>query len=163
MRVEDFWHIIEKARLEVDEEIDRQCSALKSSLLQLESSDMQAFETHYYDALDAAYRQDLWAAAYLINDGCSDDGFDYFRDWLIAQGESVYRAALRNPDSLAAVITPGECEADMLRLMVVRAYEEKFGQDMPVRPRPPVPLQGEPWDEEALEDMFPQIAARIAE
>jgi hypothetical protein len=31
--------------------------------------------------MDRSYRNDLWAAGYLINGGCSDDGFDYFRGW----------------------------------------------------------------------------------
>jgi len=37
--------------------------------------------------------------------GCSDDSFDYFRGWLIAQGKDVYLAALHDPDSLADVET----------------------------------------------------------
>ena len=51
-----------------------------------------------------AYRWDLWAAAYLIQGGCSDDGFEYFCDWLISLGKHRFEAALRNPDSLAEVI-----------------------------------------------------------
>jgi hypothetical protein len=31
----------------------------------------------------------MWVAAYLMNGGCSDDGFDYFRGWLIAQGRTT--------------------------------------------------------------------------
>jgi Protein of unknown function (DUF4240) len=33
-----------------------------------------------------SYRDPLWAAAYLVNGGCSDDGFEYFRGWLIMHG-----------------------------------------------------------------------------
>ncbi|VVE59175.1 hypothetical protein PAN31117_05280 [Pandoraea anapnoica] len=39
----------------------------------------------------------------MINGGCSDDGFDYFRGWLIAQGKRVFMLALAEPDSLAEV------------------------------------------------------------
>ena len=39
--------------------------------------------------MDDSYRWDLWGAAYLANGGCSDDGFDYFRGWLIGQGRKV--------------------------------------------------------------------------
>ena len=52
--------------------------------------------------MDRAYRQELWGAAYLINGGCSDDGFVYFLGWLIAQGRDVYQAALPDPDSLVS-------------------------------------------------------------
>lgn len=34
----------------------------------------------------ALYRRDLWAAAYIIGGGCSDDSFIDFRAGLIAQG-----------------------------------------------------------------------------
>jgi hypothetical protein len=51
--------------------------------------------------LDASYREDLWGAAYLINGGCSDDGFDAFRGWLMTQGRTVFARAVAEPDSLA--------------------------------------------------------------
>jgi hypothetical protein len=50
---------------------------------------------------DALYRYDLWAAAYLIGGGCSDDGFIDFRAGLIAQGRDWYHKAAASPDSLA--------------------------------------------------------------
>src|SRR5262249_27787935 len=52
----------------------------------------------------AAYREDLWAAAGLINCGASDDGFCYFRCWLVGRGKEVYEAAIEDPDSLADVV-----------------------------------------------------------
>ena len=50
---------------------------------------------------DALYRNDLWAAAYLIGGGFSDDGFIDFRAGLIAQGRDWYNKAAAAPDSLA--------------------------------------------------------------
>src|SRR5207249_5020548 len=49
---------------------------------------------------------------YLINGGCSDDGFEYFRGWVILRGRKAYEAAMKNPDSLAGVVDPDEefCE-----------------------------------------------------
>jgi Protein of unknown function (DUF4240) len=49
----------------------------------------------------ALYRYDLWAVAYLIGGGCSDDGFIDFRAGLIAQGREWYQKAAASPDSLA--------------------------------------------------------------
>jgi hypothetical protein len=51
-------------------------------------------------------RSSLWAAAYVINGGCSDDGFDYFRAWLMLQGQGTFGQAVADLDSpadLAAV------------------------------------------------------------
>ena len=33
--------------------------------------------------------------------GCSDDGFDYFRGWLIARGRQAFDQAVADPDALA--------------------------------------------------------------
>ena len=48
-----------------------------------------------------SYHYNLWDAAHLIVQGCSDDWFEYFRAWLISMGREVYEQALQNPDSLA--------------------------------------------------------------
>ncbi|MEK2493663.1 DUF4240 domain-containing protein [Kitasatospora purpeofusca] len=46
----------------------------------------------------------LWSAADRIEGGlCSDDGFDYFALWLVAQGQETYGAVLADPDALAGV------------------------------------------------------------
>ena len=42
----------------------------------------------------------------MINGGSSDDGFHYFRAWLISRGQAVYEAAVANPDSLAGLTEP---------------------------------------------------------
>src|SRR5436190_6629643 len=60
---------------------------------------------HWFDTFtNRAYTVDLWGAGYLINGGCSDDGFYYFRNWLIGQGKEVYDKAVADPDSLADVV-----------------------------------------------------------
>lgn len=43
----------------------------------------------------------LWSI--IIHGGCGDDAFWDFRAGLVALGRKVYEAALKNPDSLAAV------------------------------------------------------------
>ncbi|WP_257233953.1 DUF4240 domain-containing protein [Streptomyces sp. JV178] len=54
-----------------------------------------------WDLLGTSYRAPLWAAAFTINGGCSDDGFDYVRGWLVLQGHEVFERAVADPDSLA--------------------------------------------------------------
>jgi len=48
-----------------------------------------------------SYRVDLWGAAYLINGGCSDDAFEYFRGWLIVQGRGTYERIVADPPILS--------------------------------------------------------------
>ena len=52
-----------------------------------------------------SYDWNLWGAAYLMKGGCSDDAFDYFRGWLVAQGRRVWsercRTRTRWPNSVS--------------------------------------------------------------
>ena len=61
----------------------------------------------------ALYRRDVWAAAYLIAGGCSDDSFIDFRAGLIARGRDWYHRAAASPDSLAG--HPAVADASRLR------------------------------------------------
>jgi hypothetical protein len=101
------------------------------------------------EKLKSAYTWPLWGAAYLINGGCSDDGFEYFRCWLISRGREIFDAAVAEPDSLASVVDPDddhhECEA--LLYVALQTYEEVAGKQMPrdAKKCPPEPI-GESWD-----------------
>ena len=51
---------------------------LSAELAKLDPRDIVAFDLRFDALTDAAYRDDLWEAASLINGGASDDGFYYF-------------------------------------------------------------------------------------
>ena len=85
-----------------------------------------------------SYRTLLWAAASLINGGCGDDGFEYFRGWLIVQGREVFEGSVADPDSLADMPVigppgigkpPTECEETLY--IVMRAHKVATGQELP--------------------------------
>lgn len=162
MDLEQFWALIAQSRQDAAGNLSAQEKALAKLLAELEPDELVDFDKHYHDMLDVAYRWDLWAAAYILNGGCSDDGFDYFRDWLIAQGETVFVAALQNPESLCAVAVPYACEAETFRYIVGEVYEEKFDAALPFALRDPAPLQGEEWDEDTVETLYPKLAALVA-
>lgn len=105
MTRKQFWDHIEKTRRR---DTDAHAERLVKRLAKLPEKEILNFCHLWDEALDAAYNWNLWGAAYVINAGCSDDGFEYFRGWLIMQGRKVYEAALKDPDSLAAVIDPEE-------------------------------------------------------
>jgi hypothetical protein len=87
-----------------DEWLDTLCP----ELAKLDLDELAFFDNRFDELTDAAYRRDLWSVAALINCGASDDGFYYFRCWLVGMGKLVYEAALANPDSLADVCVPEE-------------------------------------------------------
>ena len=100
MDAESFWKVIQQAKRASHGEIAQQVEFLTQKLEQLSVDDIIAFERLFIQFMDESYHADLWGAAYLINGGCSDDGFDYFRGWLIAQGEKAFAAAIQNPQTL---------------------------------------------------------------
>ena len=95
-----FWKLIDTAREKAGCWQDM-LEPLVESLSKLNESDIIRFKQINDEYQDLAYKEKLWGAAFVINCGCSDDGFSDFRAWLIAQGKEVYMNALANPDSLA--------------------------------------------------------------
>lgn len=80
----------------------------------------------------------FWAAAYVINGGCSDDGFEYFRGWLITQGREVFQQALSDADSLAdhppvqaAAAEWEDLECELTLGIAYDAYQRATGEPMP--------------------------------
>lgn len=162
MNNDQFWDIIVRSRRSTAGDIEEQSAALAEILSSLTREELIAFDTLYRDRLDQAHHWDLWAAAYILNGGCSDDGFDYFCDWLIAQGREVYEAALLQPESLVNVAQPYECEAEIFRYVMGEVYAEKFGADLPIAKRAPAVIQGEEWDEDTVGSKYPKLAAVMA-
>jgi hypothetical protein len=100
MDIGAFWDIIEAARAHTGpgRPFDE---VLTSRLASLTRQDILAYHERFDQVHAAVYRWDLWAAAYLIGGGCSDDSFIDFRAGLIAQGRQWYHKAAASPDSLA--------------------------------------------------------------
>jgi hypothetical protein len=97
---ETFWGIIETARSQSGPELPFD-QALTRQLASLTEDGIFEFQETFYQLRNALYRWDVWAAAYLIGGGCSDDSFIDFRAGVIAQGREWYEKAQASPDSLA--------------------------------------------------------------
>lgn len=105
MDIDTFWALIAAARARVTDPADAEAVATEASALLAARppDEIVAAQQVFWDLMAESYRNPLWAAAYLVNGGCSDDGFDYFRGWLIAQGREVFERAVQDPDTLADV------------------------------------------------------------
>ncbi len=107
MNQDQFWELIETSRHISNNDQELQLKHLQQTLETLPATELIAFQQHFNQLFKVSYRADLWGAAFLMNGGASDDGFDYFRGWLILRGRSVFEAALENPDSLAETVPEG--------------------------------------------------------
>lgn len=106
MNHNQFWDIVDEACQRDPRLAEEWDQRLFDALVKLPADEIIEWN-HIFDRLaKTAYFTDMWAAAYHINGGASDDGFYYFRCWLIGMGRDVYGAAVANPDSLADVVSP---------------------------------------------------------
>ncbi|MGW1067964.1 DUF4240 domain-containing protein [Streptomyces aureus] len=100
MDTTEFWTVIEAARSAATE--DRPfAEVLTDELATRTKEDILCYQERFDEASGAVYRWDVWAAAYLIGGGCSDDSFMDFRAGLVAQGRDWYERAAASPDRLA--------------------------------------------------------------
>ncbi|AXE18469.1 hypothetical protein DR864_12245 [Runella rosea] len=128
----DFWNIIERAKKSSEGDYEYQADLLTELLQSRPISEIIEFDNIFSELHRKSYRSDWWGAAYLINGGCSDDGFDYFRAWVISRGQKAYYEAWKNPESLLKYINEdniGECYAETLMYSASIAYEQKTDKD----------------------------------
>jgi len=67
-----FWSLIDTSRDEGQDDIERQIAVLTGVLEELRPEEIIEFDRIFREHLAMAYRWDLWAAASIINGGCSD-------------------------------------------------------------------------------------------
>ncbi|MFI4860069.1 MAG: DUF4240 domain-containing protein [Phycisphaerales bacterium JB063] len=160
-----FWKMIEDAKSECDGDPYEQAELLQSALADGSPEDILAFDRHFSELHAASYGWPLWGAAYLINGGCSDDSFDYFRAWLIGQGQAVFEKALADPDSLAELEDLEEDATDGEDILAAAydAYQSATGEDLPITKRA-YPELGEDWDfddDDEMKSRYPKLFAKF--
>lgn len=103
MDEQGLWELIEAARGQAGDPADAEAVAARAvTLLSARPpGEIVAADEVLWGLMAGSYRHPLWAAAYLVNGGCSNDGFEYFRGWLIMQGREVYDRVVADPDALA--------------------------------------------------------------
>ena len=164
MEWKQFWKVLEAA-YRPDGPDHFEC--FKAELDRLRWFEVVEFQARFDEAMAAANLLDLWGAAYLINGGCSDDGFRDFRAWLVGRGRHAYEAALKHPDSLADILDGDPVDGFGLDAAAIRVYESKTGLsdfyerlDRAEKDLPPPPPEGIDWDfedENEMKSRFPKL------
>ena len=164
-----FWAIIERSCEESHGRSEDQLAAVRRQLEALSPEDIAAFHSRFDECVAEAHRSELRSAAYVINGDCSDEGFEYFRNWLISKGRKVYEAALRDPETLSEVAAdPDDCQFEEIGYVATQVWERKTGKDLSRFPFPdlerPDSPSGEDWSEDSdeLERRFPKLWKRFA-
>jgi hypothetical protein len=173
MDTAQFWGIIEESRAGFDPSVrdgnmDEQLRRFEAALGGLTPELVVEFQRELERRMDEAYRWDLWGAAYIIEGGCSDDGFTDFRSWLISMGRDVYVAALRDPESLVDVADASGVETtsfEEFQYVPTQVYEDKTEKRMPNgEGRHAAEPAGAEWQEDSdeLARRWPKLWAKYA-
>ena len=159
----EFWKTIDAALRpgEYSEAVNHE--VLREALVALKRPDLLDFAKHMHAAMENAFSTELWGAGYLINGGCTEEEFIYFRGWVISLGSRAYRDAVRNPDILADCVDPdadAHEDADLLGL-AFDVYTERKGSDEGFDfESQSKELSGDEWDFEDENEMsarFPRL------
>ena len=162
MTLDQFWTIIEEVHRDSGGDMDAKCELLAKKLRQLALDEVRSFHEHFTLQYYRAYDWGLWAAAYIIGHGCSDDSFMDFRNTLISMGRETFEKALANPESLADMDYDAEtAHYEGFQYVKRRVFEEMSGgQELPIiRPRPTEPA-GDKWPENKVGQLYPKLAAK---
>jgi hypothetical protein len=155
-----FWELIDHGL--GDQPMGERLDSLPDRLALFKPAAIRKFDRILREQDAAAYRTDIWALAYLLQGGCSDDSFDAFRGWLILQGRAVFEATLASPDDFDVTLHHGESGGmDALRAVAPMAFDLREGKVMKPVKGPPLELTGPEIEEEESREHLPNVAAGV--
>lgn len=174
----EFWRLIEESK-----RFDVQAEWLTEALFQKKIAEVLEFEFIFQGLMNKIYQSRLWGAAFVLMGGCSDDAFDYFRGWLIGQGEEIYNKVMKDPEYLAEYISEDNLDdegfpqnEELLSVgldtyTLIKTGDTDWDDDIydeMLEELEKMGLQTEEdiefdWEEDDLEELFPALWARFGE
>ena len=100
MDLAEFWDLIDRSGQASAHPYDR-TDWLEAELRDRPLDDLLEFQARLEEQDSRAMTWLMWAAAAQIRNGCSDDGFEDFRMWLIGLGREAFERVVQEPDRLA--------------------------------------------------------------
>ena len=159
MDSDTFWKIIASSKSNSSGDYEKQQTELEKELLKLTAIEILEFDNRFRTLRGEVYNWDFWAAAYIINGGCSDDCYSDFRGWLIGQGKSTFENAVKDINTLTQLEDTNDGDWEGLSYVPTDAYEKKTGNDMPQGIRENMEITGVEWNEEGddLKNKYPEL------
>ncbi len=168
MDVKTFWELIDESAGDG--------KRLATLLQEQKPEDVRGFGDILDLHFSKAFNWNLWAAAYLINGGCSEEEFDQFLYWLISLGENTYENALEDPDNLIDVVKEDTSTFNDDIIVAIARTLDKLGKEIEGKSNVTIPAdlmqfqnkprkpRGKEWktDDDLLE-MFPKLGERFGE
>lgn len=162
MPEDKFWQLIDNSITESNSNYQVQIVSLKQILAKLSPEEIIQFNNTFYSLMGMAYDNKLWGAAYVINGGCSDDDFEYFREYLIAHGKDKFYQTLKDPESCAPWIKTEEDDNwDGILYSAAGAYKIVTNKELPATDQVKYELKGEAFDEDTVDKQYPVLAKKF--
>ncbi|HEX6713722.1 MAG TPA: DUF4240 domain-containing protein [Thermoleophilaceae bacterium] len=161
-----FWQLIAETRDAAGNDSGEQSSLIEERLSKLPPRTIVEF-ARFRERLDRrAYTWQMWGAASVIEDGCSDDCFRDFRGYVISLGRGPYEKALIDPDSLASVAQDAETgDWENADNVAPDAYSSATGDDFPLDDSdlsgPPAGMPFDVHDAATLAHRYPKLVSRF--
>lgn len=159
-RIDDevFWELISRAKV-AGPSTSEQLAVLGELLRTFKPGDIKRFGALYAANMRKLYHWNVWALAYAANGGCSDDGFEAFRTWLILQADpDLLDFAVSDPAAAARQVPPDADWPDGPCVwMIEEAYLQREGSPMEL---PMIDLEkpkGRKWAEDELARIHPEL------
>jgi len=126
-----FWNIIDKSLKNTNNQ-EEQEQFLIREISTLTPHEMIGFRLRTDKLLCDTYNSEMWCAGYIMNGGCSDDAFEYFRNWIISRGQEVFYKAKENPDNLISEVSNDIefYDFESFWYVALEAFNEKTGKDL---------------------------------
>jgi hypothetical protein len=122
----DFWALIDEARGSTERGAPSvEPERLRAVLTRLANDEVVAFGVEYCSQLARLQRWEIWDAGFVAADGMSDDGFHYFRSWLIGKGRDAVEQALRDPEGLVPYLDDSDLDNELLEYVAIDILEER--------------------------------------
>lgn len=162
-----FWariHAAFSSAEDLEEGIERLSEALEA----LSREEVVSFQVVMNAVMARAYTNDLISACCFLGFGQSDDGFEDFRAWLVAQGQATFESVVRDPDVLADLpfdeSPTEEWGLEDLHMLPGEIGGEEDDPDWPYLDDPEA-LGGEPvvFEKAALRERHPRMWERFGD
>jgi uncharacterized protein DUF4240 len=158
-----FYDLIESARTgSAPTDPSADAEELRTLLTAVEDEDLLGFVRTFEAEHERLNTWAVWGAGYVAAGGMSDDGFRYFRSWLIGKGRDAVETALTDPDDLADFLDGSTVENEELEYAAFDLLEERGLDRELVEQDTDSDPTGVPFDEDTVATTYPRIAAAVS-
>ena len=156
-----FWELIETAKDQAAS-LPERVVILRESLGRFSAANVKRFQALLLFRLNELNTSDIWSFAYIVRSGCSDDAFDYFRQWIITEGKAAFELAKRSVEEFAETVEiSDDPQCEELLSLAPEVYDEKKAAPLVMKAGTTEKACVPEWQERDLPNLFPELCKKF--